>query len=144
MQFVGRSLSNRYNWFKTRGIKYLTRLSLGLCHLPDHNFKHSFLGSLNPICSCGLDIETTCHYLRHCPNFINQRTLLINNVSKITKDALPSCETLFVELLYHGDDSSNSATITLKLNASIEYILSNRRFAGPFLYNFFYYLCFIL
>lgn len=144
MRFIRPSPSNTYNSFGTKGIKYFTRIRLGLTHLRDHKVKHGLLVSLNPICSCGLDIETTYHYLRHCPNFINQRTLLINNVSKITKDALPSCETLFVELLYHGDDSSDSVTMTLKLNASIEYILSNRRFAGPFLYNFFYYLCFIL
>ena len=110
LQFIRPSLSNAYNCFKTSRIKYLTSLRLGLSHLRDCKFKHGFLDSLNPICSCGLDIETTCHYLLHSLNFINERTLLLNNVSKITKDALPSCETSFVKLVLYGDDSFDSAT----------------------------------
>ena len=136
MQFIRPSPRCTHNYFNTRGIKYLTRLRLGLSHLRDHKFKHGFLDSLNPIYNCGLDIETTCHYLLHCPNFINERTLLLNDVSRITKDALPSCETTFVKLLLYGDDSFDSATNTLMLNASVEYILSSRRFDGPRLYNF--------
>ena len=57
-----------YTCFNKKGIKHITRLRLGLSHPCDCKFKHGFLGSLNPICSCGLDIETTCHYLLHCPN----------------------------------------------------------------------------
>ena len=41
-------------------LRHLTKLRLGLSHLRDHKFKHGFLDSLNPICTCGLDIETTC------------------------------------------------------------------------------------
>ena len=47
-------------------------------------------------------------------------------------DALPSCETAFVKLLY-GDDSFDSMTNTLILNASLEYILSSNRFDVPLL-----------
>ena len=121
LQFIRPSASSTYNCFNTKGIKHLTRLRLGLSHLRDHKFKHGFLDSLNLICSCGLDIETTCRYLLHCPNFTNKRTLL-NDVSRITKDLLPSCETTFVKRLLYGDDSFDSATNILMLNASVEYI----------------------
>ena len=94
---------------------------------------HGFFDSLNPICNCRLDIESTCHFLHHCPNFINERTLLLNDVLTIAKDALPTCETAFVKLLLYGDDSFDSATNTLILNASLEYILSSKRFDGPLL-----------
>ena len=108
-------------------------LRLGLSHLREHKFKHSFLDLLNPICNCGLDIEITCHFLLHCPNFINERTLLLNDVSGITKNTLPFCETAFIKLLLYEDDSFDSATNTLILNASLEYILSSKRFDGPLL-----------
>ena len=107
--------SSIHNCFNTKGIKYLTRLRLGLSHFREHKFKNGFLDSLNPICNCGLDIET-CHFLLHCSNFINERTLLLNDVSRITRDALPSCETAFVKLLLYGEDSFDSATNTLRLN----------------------------
>ena len=96
------SPSSTYNCFYTKGIKNLTRLHLGLSYICDHKFKHGFLDSLKQICSCGLDIERTCHYLLHRPNFMNERILLLN-ISKITKDALPSCNITFIKRL-SGDD----------------------------------------
>ena len=136
LTFIRPSPSSTHNCFKTKGIKYLTRLRLGLSHLRKHKFKHGFLDPFNPICSCGLGIETTCHYLLNCPNFINERILLLNDVSRITKDALPSCETAFVKLLLYGNDSLDSATNTLILNASDEYILSSKRFDGSLFIEF--------
>ena len=137
LKFIRPSPSSTHNCFNTKGIKYLTRLRLGLSHLHEHKFKHGFLDSLNPIRNGGLDIEITCHFLLHCPNFINERTLLLNDISRIKKDTLPSCETAFVKLLSYGDDSFDSATNTLILNASLEYSSSSKRFDGPLLYNFF-------
>ena len=71
-KFIRPSPNSTYNCFNTKGIKHLARLRLGLSDLRDHKFKHGFLDSLNPVCSCGFDIETTCHFLFLCPNFINE------------------------------------------------------------------------
>ena len=48
-----------HNYPNPKGIKLLTRLRVGLCHLREHKFKHSFQDTLNPICNCGEDIENT-------------------------------------------------------------------------------------
>ena len=125
LQFIRSSPGSTFNCFNTKGIKHLRRLRFSLNHLGDHKFKYDVLDSLSPICSCGLDIETTCHYLLYCPYFINERTLLLIDVPRITKDALPSCETTFVKLLLYGKDSFDPATSTLILNASVNHILSN-------------------
>ena len=130
LQFIRSSPSSTYNCFNTKGIKHLTRPRLGLSHLRDHKFKHGFLDSLNPICSCGLNIETTCHYLLQCPSFINEEKILLNDASKTTKDALPFCEAAFVKLFLYGNDSFDQATNTLILNASAQYILSSKRYDG--------------
>ena len=110
------SPNNTYNCFNTKGIKHLTKLRLGLSHLRDHKFKHGFLDSLNPLCSCGFKIKTTC--LLHCPNFINGRSLLLNNVSRLTKDKLTSCDTLVTQLLLDGDNSSDLVINTLILTGA--------------------------
>ena len=62
-----------------------SRLSLGLTHLRDHILKNGFLESLNPNCSCRLDIETTWHHLLYCPNITNERSILLKcfNITKI-------------------------------------------------------------
>ena len=81
--FIRPSPSSTYNCSNNKGIKHITRLRLGLTHLRDHKFKHGFLDYFNLICSCGLDVETTCHYLLHCPNFTNERSILLKVVSTI-------------------------------------------------------------
>ena len=46
---------------------FKTRLRLGLSHLREHKFKHSFHDSLNPFCNCGKgEVETSSPYLLHC------------------------------------------------------------------------------
>ena len=53
-------VSNSHN---PQGLKLLARLRLGLSHLRYHKFKHNFLETINPLCSCGSDVETTLHFL---------------------------------------------------------------------------------
>ena len=51
------------------GLKLLTRLRLGLSHLRYHKFRHNFQDCINPMCVCGVEIETTTHFLLHFPSF---------------------------------------------------------------------------
>ena len=37
----------------------MTPLRLGLSHLREHKFNHNFQNCINPLCGCGLDIEST-------------------------------------------------------------------------------------
>ena len=122
MKFIRPSPNSTCNCFNTKGIKHLTRLRLGLSHLWYHKFKHGFLDSLNPICNCGFDIETICCFLLHCPNFINERSLLLENVTRLSKNKLPSCDTSVIKLLFYGDDSLDLVTNLLILKASVDFI----------------------
>ena len=83
------------------------------------------------ICSCELDIEATCHYLLHCPNFTNETSTLLNIILTINKNNLTSCDATIVKLLLYSDDLLDLATNTLILNASLAFILSSKRFDGP-------------
>ena len=104
-------------------------LRLGLSHLRYLKFKHGFLDSINPICSYGFDIETICHFLFHCPNFLNERSLLLNNFSRITKDKLLSYDNSVIKLFLYGNDVVMIhwilLTNTLILNPSGDFILSS-------------------
>ncbi len=44
-----------------------TRLRLGMSCLRAHLFTHDLID--NPMCGCGLGIETTEHYILRCPTF---------------------------------------------------------------------------
>ena len=73
-------------------------------------------------------------------NFINEKILL--NVSRITKDALPSCNITFIKLLY-GNDSLELATNNLILNTSIDFTLPSKRFNGRLFKNLLVRLYFV-
>ena len=61
----------------------ITRLCLGLSHLHEHKFKHSFQDCLNPLCFCNNDNETSTHYLLHCSTFKNQGMTLLDKIQSI-------------------------------------------------------------
>ena len=131
LKFIRPSPNSIFNCHNTKGVKLLTRLRLGLSHLRDHKFKHSFQDSLNPICNCGTDVETTTHYLLHCPLFSDERLILINNIRNIDSNILNLNDSRFSEVLLFGNSSFNNSKNTFIINTTIEYIVSSKRFEVP-------------
>ena len=78
-----------------------------------------------------MDIDTTSHCLLHCLNISNERFTLLNIGSTIIRTSLLSCDATIVKLLLYGDESFDLVTNTLKLNASVGFILLSKRFDGP-------------
>ena len=60
-KFIRLKANSFFNCFNTKGVRFITRLWLGLIHQRDHKFKPSFQDCLNPLCSYGIEIETTAH-----------------------------------------------------------------------------------
>ena len=81
LQFARPSPKSLFNCHSPKGVKYEIRLRLGLSHLREHKFKHSFQDTLNPFCDCGCETETTGHFPLHCPQFYIER----NTPSKKSK-----------------------------------------------------------
>ena len=60
---IGRPLQNSiFKVLYPLGIKFLTRLRLGLSHLNEHKFKRNCQNCLNPLSSCSLEVESTIHF----------------------------------------------------------------------------------
>ena len=72
-----------YNVNDYVGLKLLTHLRLNLSHLYEHKFRHNFQDTLNPLCSCSLEPESTIHFLLHCPFYNNQRITLFVSIRDI-------------------------------------------------------------
>ena len=85
-------------------LKLLTRLRLGLSHLRYHKFRHNFQDCINPICACGLEMETTTHLFLHCPVFQSARQSLLTNIKKIDEIILKKHDKLITKTLLYGDD----------------------------------------
>ena len=131
LKFIRPSANSLFNCHNPKGIKFITRLRLGLSHLREHKFKHSFQDSLNSFCSCGLDIESTAHFLLHCPMYITERHTLLSTIKNIDNNLLHFCEPVLIRTLLFGSNSFDTDANTNIINATIEYILSTKRFDQP-------------
>ena len=130
-------------------MKLVTRLRLGLSHLREHKFKHSFQDTLNPLCGCGLDIETTSHYFLHCPLFHAERSTLLNNVNEIDSTIFNKSDSVVTHILLYGNKSFKDEVNLLILNATSDFVLSTNifdehfiflEFTGVFLFSYFFFL----
>ena len=70
------------------GAKLLTHLRLKFSHLNEHNFIYGFNDSINPMCSCGTEVETTEHFLLRCHFYSTLRLELFENLEKIDSNFL--------------------------------------------------------
>ena len=78
LKFIRPSKNSNFLCNNLKRTQLITTLRLGLSHLRDHKFKHNFQDTLNPICECGEDIETSYHYLLHCSLYTNETLALLN------------------------------------------------------------------
>ena len=135
LDFIRPSANSTFHCHCPDVLKLIKRLRLGLSHIRFHKFKHNFQDTLNPTCCCGA-VETTIHYLLHCPNFSNERVTLFNKLQSTDENILSKDDSNISKGLLFGDDSFNDdVKNTSVLTASIEYILSTKRFDVPLYQN---------
>ena len=87
-------------------------IRMGLGHLRFHEIKHSFHNTLNPICNCGT-METTIHYLFHCPKFSNERLAVFNSIDE---NIVSKNNSNILKVLLFGDHSFNDVKNTSVFN----------------------------
>ena len=112
------------------GLKLLTRLRLGLSHLCYHKFRHNFQDFINPICDCGLEIETTSHFLLHCPLFQSARQCILIDIKKINESILKAHDELVTKTLLYGNDKFDLPCNKSIISLTIEFIVSTERFSN--------------
>ena len=82
----------------------MTRLRLGLSHLPECEFNHNFQSCINPLCSWGMDIESNSHFFHHCPLFDDdKRITLLSTLSKIDCKLRETNKSSLTETLLFGN-----------------------------------------
>ena len=132
LKFIRPSQNRVYNCHNPKGYKLLTRLRVGLSHLREHKFKHSFQDTLNPICNCGENIETTSCYLLHCPDYLEERKTLLNTISCIVPNIFDFNNDQLTENLLYGREDLDNINNTSILDATINYLIETKRFNAQF------------
>ena len=128
LKFIRPSENSVFLCNNPKRIQLLTRLRPGLSHLRDHKFKHNFLDTLNPICNCGEDIETSCYYLLHCSLYTNERLAFLNVIKGIDNSILELNDSHIVEVLLYGIKFLDISSNTTILNATIDFLLKTKKF----------------
>ena len=86
LKFIRPKNATIYKIFDHIGLKLLTRLRVNLSHLRQHKFRHNFLDTLNPLCSCSLEVESTSHYLLRCSFYADKGKVLFGSISNAIGD----------------------------------------------------------
>ena len=103
LKFIRSSPSNVFNCNNYKGVRLITQLRVGMSHLREHKFKHNFQDCLNPICSCGLNIESTSHFLLHCPTFNDEQYILLSTFNKTDCKLLELTKSSLSQILLYGN-----------------------------------------
>ena len=128
LKFITPFPNNVFNCHKCKGIKYLTRLRLGISHLREHKFKPSFQDTLNPFCSWDLDVERNTHFLLYFTLFSYQIRTLLSAVNHFDSSLPNINDSILTHILLFGKASLYISTNILILNATMNNIISTKRF----------------
>ena len=129
--FIRPKMCSVYNVHDPQGLKLLMRLRVNLSHLREHKFRHNFLDTINPLCSCSLEIESTGHYLLRCPFYTRIRKTLFDNIIVILGPISNLSDDRLVNLLLYGNNIYSVEENASVLKNTITFLKSSERFDGP-------------
>ena len=128
LNFIRPTGNSTYKIYDPLGIKLLTRLRLGFSHLSEHKFRHNFADSLNPLCSCSWETESTLHFFLRCQNYTTFRRALTTNLKNINDTIMSLNENDLLHVILYGNENfGNNMNISI-LTATIKFIKVSERF----------------
>ena len=114
----------------TVALKYIFQLRVGLSALRAHKYAHNFCDTPSYTCSCGLESETTTHFLLKCPYFTTQRSILISKLSSTlqeTQDLTRVDDHTVVNYLLYGNESWSDDINASIIKETIKFIVDSGR-----------------
>ena len=109
-KFIRPTANSIFGCHNPIGVKLLSRLRLGLSHLREHKFKHGFQDTLNPLCSCRKEVETTFHFFLSCPNYSDERLTLLSKIRNMNPNILENTTFQITQLFLYGDKNFTAST----------------------------------
>ena len=84
-----------------------------------------------PMCTCGIEVETTAYYLPRCPNYLHERKTLLGNMKSILPNILEQSDSFINNVLLFGDTSLDDSSNKIIQNVVINHVTSTKRFNDP-------------
>ena len=101
-------------------------------HLNEHKFRHGFGDTINAMCACGSEVETTEHFLLRYHLYSPQRLELFENLEKVDSSFLNlNVKDKVCFLLYDSQSATSTSSNHEILKFVINYIKETGRFDRP-------------
>ena len=107
----------------------ITRLRLGFSHLQEHKFKHNFIDTLNPLCSCNIEVESTTFWV--AISLMLCRLHLWTILRNIDSDLPTLKDENLTNILLYGNQIYDDQTNQIILMHVMQYIKDSQRFDEP-------------
>ena len=131
LECIRPKMNSVYKVHDPYGLMLLTRLRLRFSHLREHKSWHGFRDTLNPLCNCGEDVESTSHYLLRCLLYNSSRRVLYDNLKEILGQIPNLSDDKLVYLLLYGEDIYSAEINASVLHCTIAFLKSSERFDIP-------------
>ena len=136
MEFFQVSPRQIYGIHDPIGVKYLSRLRVGLSHLRADKFRHKFADTPSALCDCSNSPpETVEHFLLYCLSHNHRRIELFEKLRYIISLVTLISPTYACDLLLYGNPIYTPDINRKILELTIEFLISSKRFDGPFILN---------
>ena len=135
MQHWCLQINGVFNCHNCKGIKYLTRLRLGLSHLREHKFKQAFKILWIHFVPVALKLKliwifffftAPCLLIKDASSWAQLKILIV--LWQIIFDSSLTDDLILTHILLFGKASSDTSANTLLLNATMNYIMTMKRF----------------
>ena len=127
LNFIRPSQKGFFN-YDPQGSKLLNVLRLGFCHLHKHKFGHNFADTVNLLCSCALETESTDHFFLCCQNYVSFCTALMNELSSINSGIISLRPSALLEVILYCDKMLSDNSNKQMHNVTINHIKNTQRF----------------
>ena len=128
LTFIRPLEKDTYGIYDPLGVKLLNRLRLGFSHLREHEFRHNFVDTLNPLSSYCLETENKEHYLLRCQNNLSLPTTLTNDLKNINTEVASLNPNVLLRVILYEDKSFNKETNNKILIPCIKFRKDTQRF----------------
>ena len=112
----------------SQDLRYLYQLRVGLSPLKAHKYRHSFRDTPNDTCLCQSGVESTIHFLLHCPFFNAHREDLLSIIQPVLGDLPSTDDSTLTNILLYGSKTLSPEQNKQILNSTLSYIKNTGRF----------------
>ena len=128
LSFIEPMENKTFSIYNPLGIKLVNRLRADFSHLNEHKFRHNFADTLNPLCSCSLETESTAHFFLCCRYYSNICITLMNELNDIDYSITSRQANELLLIILYGDCKFKDDVNKQILIETIQFIKNSNRF----------------